>query len=237
VNRVLPTALGILLMVFAPSLVTLYLPAVQLGNLPMAVLQQTGQNYPLTRSGAAQRGAKVYLAQGCQHCHTRQVRSLSEGSDLERGWGPRRTVARDYLQDHPLLLGSLRLGPDLANLGLRATNDTALLLRLYDPRLARPDALMPAHPCLFEHRRVATGQGPSPEALTLPESKAPPPGWEVVPKPAALDLAAYLRSLQATDLFFEVYPPLPPPSSTNPAITGAAAFTNVPSAASQPVAP
>lgn len=234
-NRLLPTALGILLMVLLPSLVTLYLPAIQLGNLPMAVIQQTGQNYPLARSGEAARGARACLAQGCQHCHTRQVRALNEAADLERGWGSRRTVARDYLQDQPLLLGSLRLGPDLANLGLRATNDTALLLRLFDPRLSDPEALMPAHAQLFERRRLATGQGPSPNALALPDSHAPSPGWEILPKPAALEIVAYLRSLQATDLFFEVYPPLPLTVATNAA--PAMASTNTLPATNSPAAP
>jgi hypothetical protein len=48
---------------------------------------------------------------------------------------------------------------------------------------------------LFTKRAIE--RGPSPEALVLPGKLAPPPGYEVVPKPAAKALAAYLVSLQA----------------------------------------
>ena len=35
----------------------------------------------------------------------------------ERGWGIRRTVATDYMLENPPQLGSVRLGPDLSNIG------------------------------------------------------------------------------------------------------------------------
>ena len=41
------------------------------------------------------------------------------GPDLARGWGRRRTVAEDYLFDSPVMPGSQRVGPDLANVGAR----------------------------------------------------------------------------------------------------------------------
>ena len=46
-----------------------------------------------------------------------QVRDPQYGTDLERGWGPRRSVARDYLYEIEPALGTSRLGPDLANVG------------------------------------------------------------------------------------------------------------------------
>ena len=59
------------------------------------------------------------------------------GPDIERGWGLRGSVARDYLQDHPLMLGTLRLGPDLANIGQRKPDAAWHLKHLYAPADAR----------------------------------------------------------------------------------------------------
>ena len=54
---------------------------------------------------------------------------------------------------------------------------------------------MPPYRFLFEKRSIR--RQPSPEALVLPGDLAPPAGYEVVPKPAAKALAAYLVSLRA----------------------------------------
>ncbi len=52
------------------------------------------------------------------------MRDENGGSDIGRGWGGgakpaqgRRTVARDYIYDDPVVLGVARNGPDLANAG------------------------------------------------------------------------------------------------------------------------
>jgi cbb3-type cytochrome oxidase cytochrome c subunit len=42
------------------------------------------------------------------------------GPDITRGWGARMSVSDDYLFDYPVMLGSQRIGPDLANVGVRA---------------------------------------------------------------------------------------------------------------------
>src|SRR5687768_2798972 len=84
----------------------------------------TQQVYPINRGGFAQQGAEVYRAQGCAACHTQQVRSEAEGNDIEWGFGSRRTVGTDFMLENPPLLGGIRLGPDLSNIGLRkGTND------------------------------------------------------------------------------------------------------------------
>jgi cytochrome c oxidase cbb3-type subunit 2 len=186
-------------------------PQFQLGALGMTPIEETGADYPQARSGMAARGARIYRANGCQYCHTQVVRGAREGMDLARGWGSRRTVPRDYLRDAPVLLGRVRHGPDLANLGLRENNPGKLLLRLYDPRAVTPGSLMPRYPYLFAERRLRPGEPRSVGALRFPADYSLPPGVdEVVPLPAAQMLAAYLRSLQARPLFFEVFPPLPP---------------------------
>ena len=117
------------------------------------------------------------------------------GPDLARGWGKRRTVAEDFLFDSPVMPGSQRVGPDLADLGTRLPDVQWHLLHLYAPQLVVKDSTMPSYRFLFEKRAIE--RGPSSEALALSGKLAPPPGYEVVPKPAAKALAAYLVSLHA----------------------------------------
>jgi cbb3-type cytochrome oxidase cytochrome c subunit len=120
------------------------------------------------------------------------------GPDMARGWGKRRTVAEDFLYDSPVMLGSQRVGPDLANVGLRQNDANWHLLHLYSPRLQVKDSTMPPYRFLFEKRRI--DRTPSPEALTLTGGMAPESGFEVVPKPEAKALVTYLRSLGAADV-------------------------------------
>jgi hypothetical protein len=51
------------------------------------------------------------------------VRADYAASDIERKWGQRRSAPRDYIFDRPVLLGTMRMGPDLANVGHRAPSD------------------------------------------------------------------------------------------------------------------
>jgi hypothetical protein len=117
------------------------------------------------------------------------------GADIARGWGRRRTVAEDYLFDNPVMLGSLRAGPDLANVGVRLPDINWHLVHLYAPKAKVEGSPMPPYPYLFEQRRVE--RSPSPNALDLPAPYAPAPGYEVVPTHDAVALAAYLVSLRA----------------------------------------
>src|SRR5205823_1087745 len=79
--------------------------------------------YPAPQSGLAARGRKVYVANGCVYCHSQQVRPDYAASDIERKWGERRSAPRDYLFERPVLLGKMRMGPDLANIGKRAPSE------------------------------------------------------------------------------------------------------------------
>jgi cbb3-type cytochrome oxidase cytochrome c subunit len=145
------------------------------------------------------------------------IRIVPFGPDIARSWGPRRTVAADYLFDDPVMLGSQRVGPDLANVGSRLPDANWHLRHLYAPRLEVAKSPMPRYPFLFETRKVR-GQ-PSPDALQLPEKLAPPPGYEVVPRPEALELVAYLLSLHADVPLFEA----PMTVTASPAPTNAPA--------------
>ncbi|MEP7078478.1 MAG: cbb3-type cytochrome c oxidase subunit II, partial [Chthoniobacterales bacterium] len=96
------------------------IPNGQVGHLEPQMDEEGNDAYPVPKSGMAERGRKVYVANGCVYCHTQQVRADYAGSDIERKWGERRSAPRDYLFDRPVLLGKMRMGPDLANVGKRA---------------------------------------------------------------------------------------------------------------------
>jgi len=109
-------------------------------------------------------------------------------------------------------------------------NSRKLLLKLYDPRAVVAGSPMPRYPYLFEERRLAPGESLSVEALDFPEGYTLPEGVdEVVPRAEARMLVAYLRSLRAEPLFYEVFPTPAPKSETN-APTAVAGATNAPSA-------
>ncbi|MCC6233991.1 MAG: cbb3-type cytochrome c oxidase subunit II [Verrucomicrobiales bacterium] len=194
-------------------------PKLQIGSAPTVVLKETGQHYPPTRPGVAQQGAEVYRSLGCNTCHSQIVRPEGYGHDLLRGWGPRRTVAQDYLRDQPIMLGSVRVGPDLANIATRmGSGDSNAqpamvayhLKHLYHPRTVMEGSVMPAYPFLFEKRRIV--EGPSPDALKLEGAYAPEAGYEVVPKEEARVLVAYLLSLKSSASLVEA-PVIPPPTN------------------------
>lgn len=188
--------LGFFLTVAASWCGLVLLPQLQFGRLQAVRIEATGEIYPQPRSGLAEQGKQVYQANGCIYCHTQQVRPEGFGADEARNWGPRRTVARDYLYDKPVMLGTMRTGPDLTNIGLRQASAPWHLLHLYNPRIPSKGSIMPAFPYLFEQRRIR--DRPSPEALQFPPEFAPPQGYEVVPKPEAKLLVQYLLSLKAT---------------------------------------
>jgi cytochrome c oxidase cbb3-type subunit 2 len=115
------------------------------------------------------------------------------GPDIARGWGLRGSVAEDYLYDHPVQLGSLRAGPDLADEASRLPDANWQLVHLYAPRSLVEGSMMPPYRYLFEVRKI--GRKPSPDALMLPPELAQA-GREIVPTPEAKELAAYLLSLR-----------------------------------------
>lgn len=170
-------------------------PQLQYGRLDQVRIEETGRLYPEARFGTAEIGRQVYMAEGCIYCHSQQVRPAGFGADLDRGWGQRRTVSRDYLHDRPVLLGTMRTGPDLTNIGQRQTSVDWHLNHLYNPQTTSKGSIMPPFRYLFEQRRI-DGE-PSPDALNLTGEFAPPAGYEIVPGAEAKALVAYLLSLKS----------------------------------------
>lgn len=180
-------------------------PQRQIGGQQQATLAISNLRYPVQRLGLAQRGADVYRANGCFYCHTQQVRPKGFGADIERGWGLRMSAAQDFLFEKPAMLGQMRMGPDLANAGIRLTDESWHYRHLYNPKSTVSGSTMPQYPFLFEKRII--GGSPSSDALELTGEFAPPKGYEIVPKPETRALVAYLMSLQSQSALFET--PLP----------------------------
>jgi cytochrome c oxidase cbb3-type subunit II len=156
--------------------------------------ESTGEVAPLSKPGTADQGYRVYAASGCVYCHTQQVRDKGEGRDLERGYGARRTVARDYIHDKVVFLGTMRTGPDLTNIGVRQPDVQWHYRNLWNPRSTYAPSIMPPYKYLFKVQKIV-GQ-PSATAVKLEGADAPPPGYEVIPTEDAQALVAYLLSLK-----------------------------------------
>lgn len=186
-NRIVPLfilAFGIL--AFA-TLMLVIAPAAQIRRQPPApgLLDYTPQQL----AGRAQ-----YVSQGCVYCHSQQPRAPGQTlADMSRGWGPASTAA-DYAYDRPHQLGTMRTGPDLLNVGARLPSRDWHLSHLYQPRAIFDWSIMPAYPFLFEVKKEAA-QGDVVVRLT-PQFQ--PAGEVVVAKQEALDLVAYLQSLNRT---------------------------------------
>jgi len=103
-------------------------------------------------------------------------------------------VAADYFYDKPHLLGTMRTGPDLFNIGARQPSVDWHLGHLYQPRAYVAGSIMPAYPYLFEVKDKADDGD---RVVTLPRGFTPA-GKVVVARQEALDLVAYLVGLDHT---------------------------------------
>ena len=140
------------------------------------------------------RGRGTYIANGCIYCHSQQVRDPAFTTDVDRGWGSRATVPEDYVHDRPHLLGTMRTGPDLINVGQRLPSIDWHLIHLYDPRSLNSWSTMPAFPYMFEERRpedVTTED----RVVRIPGPRAPK-GVVIIAKAEAIALSEYLISLK-----------------------------------------
>ncbi len=158
-------------------------------------------------TSAELRGREVYIANGCVYCHSQQPRAKAFAPDFARGWG-RATVAGDYAYDRPHLLGTMRTGPDLMNIGVRQPSAAWQLGHLYQPRAYMPGSIMPSYPFLFELKAQA---GQDDVVVHLPAGQVPA-GRVVVARPEAVDLVKYLLSLDRS------YPVLAAPAGAAPGV-------------------
>ena len=163
--------------------------------LPYMLLKDTKPPPGLKPYSAVQlEGRQSYIANGFIYCHSQQPRDAAQAPDALRGWG-RASIAADYAYDTPHLLGTMRTGPDLLNIGARQPSRDWHLGHLYAPRAYTPGSIMPAYPFMFDVRQCVAKPGEV--VVNLPPAYAKA-GQVVVAKPEALALVEYLISLDRT---------------------------------------
>ncbi|MDP4623558.1 MAG: cbb3-type cytochrome c oxidase subunit II [Akkermansiaceae bacterium] len=184
------------MLTFLSSWVGLVLmPVWGLGNFEQTPDPATGEMIPPKLSSLEKEGRDVYIANGCVYCHSQQVHPARVRTDIARGWGVRRTVARDYMNQEVAQMGTMRTGPDLSNIGVRNPSETWHYLHLYNPQITSKGSNMPPFTFLFETKKKDP-ENPAKDALNLPEGFGPGADYEVTPSHEMRALVAYLQSLK-----------------------------------------
>jgi cytochrome c oxidase cbb3-type subunit 2 len=95
-------------------------------------------------------GHKIYVGEGCWHCHSQFVRPVS---NEEERWGPvsRSEEYQNELQ-RPVLFGTRRVGPDLCREGGRRSNDWHAV-HFFQPDSLSQGSPMPEYPWFFRRDR------------------------------------------------------------------------------------
>jgi cytochrome c oxidase cbb3-type subunit 2 len=215
-SRSTPLIAGIFGSLAVSVFAMIFVPQAQIGGLqPQVDKDEEGKITSIYPVDSVKYGARVYASEGCVICHSQQVRDRQNGQDQDRGWGTRRTVARDYIYDKTPFLGSSRLGPDLANIGSKswrnepegdtqrpAKRDAAWhYLHLYKPTAIVGASNMPPYRYLFQKQKI--GGERSHDALPADQVQVEA-GYEIVPKPEAKELVGYLLSLDRSHALNEV---------------------------------
>ena len=90
-------------------------------------------------------GRDIYIREGCYLCHSQQIRALRD--EVER-YG-HYSLAAESMYDHPFQWGSKRIGPDVARVGGKYSNDWQYA-HLKNPQALVPESLMPKFAFLAE---------------------------------------------------------------------------------------
>ncbi len=106
------------------GIVALFLAGV-LGAVVLPAFAEDTSGTGIVRTETAEVGRSVYVSEGCWYCHTQLVRPIVTDVHL----GPV-TAASDLGAELPTTAGVMRIGPDLADVGLRPiSEDPAALQR------------------------------------------------------------------------------------------------------------
>jgi cytochrome c oxidase cbb3-type subunit I/II len=121
-----------LLTVVVGGIVLLIPPAFLQGTVPPLAGQRP-------YSALEQEGRDIYVREGCNVCHSQQVRPFKTETDRYGHY----SVAGEGVYDRPFLWGSRRTGPDLARIGGKYPSSWHWL-HFQDPRRIEPRSNMPA---------------------------------------------------------------------------------------------
>ncbi len=171
------------------------IPNLQIGHLDPQMDEDGTDVYPAPKSGMTERGSHVFAANGCVYCHSRQLRADYAASDIDRTrdlgptprpkWGERRSAPRDYIFDRPVLIGKMRMGPDLSNMGKAAPAEEENAPPAGASPAGAPNA-SPAGPLAGSANQTASSAAaPSPAAKPAaslaPAGASPPPSVATAP--------------------------------------------------------
>ena len=220
-----PLVLGIFATLAFSWLGLAYIPDLQIGHLDPQSDEEGTDIYPMPKSGMAERGRRVYVANGCFYCHSEQLRpimplpiSSARETPLQSApkWGDRRSAPRDYIFDRPALLGKMRMGPDLANIGKAAPAEEEAAPAQPSPgNPAAPGASPPASNASPPPANAGAQQNAKPAAQPSPQTPAAaPPAANASASPA--NVAAQQGAKPGAQ------PPAPPASAASPPQTAAA---------------
>ena len=96
-------------------------------------------------------GRDIYVREGCYLCHSQMIRSIRD--EVER-YG-HYSLAAESMYDHPFQWGSKRIGPDLARVGAKYSDDWHVA-HMVNPRSVVPESIMPGYPFLAEAKLDTT---------------------------------------------------------------------------------
>src|SRR5438874_6246344 len=176
---------------FAFSWVGLTLiPNWQIGHLDPQMEEDGSDAYPQPQSGMVERGARVCAANGCNYCHSQQVRADYAADDIERKWGGRRSAPRDYIFERQVFLGKMRMGQDLANIGAHAPTEQEIASPAGGAAPTGSPGQQPANAPPSSPPRPGASPNPPPKSAGSPAQNASPatagsPATSTSPPPAS----------------------------------------------------
>ncbi len=92
-------------------------------------------------------GRDIYIREGCYNCHSQMIRPLRAETERYGHY----SVAGESVYDHPFQWGSKRIGPDLARVGGRYSDEWHRA-HLHNPRDVVPESNMPYYPWLEQNK-------------------------------------------------------------------------------------
>jgi hypothetical protein len=106
-----------------------------------------GEPTPEKCAEALELGRKVYIGEGCWHCHSQFIRPVSNESAR---WGPvSATWEYQNALQRPVMFGTRRVGPDLSREGGRRGNDWHAV-HFYEPTSLSTNSPMPQYKWFFD---------------------------------------------------------------------------------------